>query len=697
MPSDIVRQQVIDFFGHTHRDGHSISHLADIIEELVQPASVADRVDAWIHLVRWTRGTRIPLRKDFRPSVRKALALERLRMLLDLLEGAEEVRARFNQALSAILAGTDATNLFGEAGLPSRRGFLNEFVERMFRELLPRPHDAHDLSTLLIRYLFKRPWEVERFARVLPEVFVRLVAVMMPADRPDMWKPVWISFADGFRLLAARVQAQGLVHELRVRSRPLPVSESPFFRLIRLSDALVNVWASGGDLAPAAAAWRWECQGCWAEVPQIRNRLETDGVSVDIVYRLEVIERCLQRMETMVQIMETPQSPAQAQLVHRLVTQLITASCQDRSLMDLIRTNTHLLHRKIVDRAGQTGEHYIASNKKDYWHIWRAGAGGGLLSTFTAAVKMIILEAKFAPFFEGLAYGLNYAFSFVLMQTYGLMLATKQPAMTAATLANIMRTRHGTERLNELVDLTSRIVHSQLAAALSNVAVVAAGAYALDGLWRFFTGHPFLELESANHIYQTLRPFHGGTLIFAALTGVILYLSSLVGGWVDNWSAYHRVPQGIADSPLAERFGRRRLQQVSDYVARNIGGWGTNISLGFMLGFTPAVGHILGVPLDVRHVTLSTGTFALSTAALGYDWFGHGLFLKALAGIGTMFVLNLGVSFFLSLFTAIRAYNLPRSEVREFLRRLLLRFLRHPGDFILPPRAPARFTGTAHG
>jgi len=232
---------------------------------------------------------------------------------------------------------------------------------------------------------------------------------------------------------------------------------------------------------------------------------------------------------------------------------------------------------------------------------------------------------------------------------------------------------------------------------LSNVMVIAGGAYALDGLWRLATGHPFLELEAATHVYESLRPLHGGTVIFGALTGVILWLSSLVGGWVDNWAVYHRVPQGIADSPLAERFGRRRLQKVSDCVARNIGGWGTNISLGFMLGITPALGHIFGFPLDVRHVTLSTGTFALSTASLGYDWFHDGLFLRALAGIGTMFVLNLGVSFFLSLFTAIRAYDLPHAEVRELLRRLALRFVYHPRDFIVPPRDPARFTGAAHG
>ena len=36
-----------------------------------------------------------------------------------------------------------------------------------------------------------------------------------------------------------------------------------------------------------------------------------------------------------------------------------------------------------------------------------------------------------------------FAVSFLLLQMFGLVLATKQPAMTAAALANIMRTQRG--------------------------------------------------------------------------------------------------------------------------------------------------------------------------------------------------------------------------------------------------------------
>ncbi len=79
--------------------------------------------------------------------------------------------------------------------------------------------------------------------------------------------------------------------------------------------------------------------------------------------------------------------------------------------------------------------------------MWRAAAGGGrLLTVITAALKMRIVDAHLPPFIEGLAAGTNYAVSFVLLQIFGLVLATKQPAATAATFAGIIRNNRGVER-----------------------------------------------------------------------------------------------------------------------------------------------------------------------------------------------------------------------------------------------------------
>ena len=98
------------------------------------------------------------------------------------------------------------------------------------------------------------------------------------------------------------------------------------------------------------------------------------------------------------------------------------------------------------------------------------------------------------------------------------------------------------------------------------------------------------------------------------------------------------------------------------------------------------MGRFFGIPFDVRHVTLSTGTLALSAAGLGQRWYLGGWFLWAVAGIAVMFVLNLTVAFTLSLINAAHAYEMTNADLRGVLRHVLSHFRKNPFSFILPPR-----------
>jgi site-specific recombinase len=419
---------------------------------------------------------------------------------------------------------------------------------------------------------------------------------------------------------------------------------------------------------------------------EIHRLVERDGVSTHVVYGLEVIERCLARMSAMVDVMAASPLPPRPEALRRVLVALAASVHQDRSALHLIRWNTHLLQRRIVERSGRTGEHYVTATRAEYRQMWVAAAGGGLLVVGTAAIKTA-LSAWHAPdFVHGVAYGLNYAVSFLLLQRFHLVLATKQPAMTAAALAAIVRDRSGDDRADQIVDYFARICRSQLAAVLGNVIVVSLGAFAFVHLWHFAAGRPFMTGEEASAVYTQLSPLNSGTVFYAAITGVILWLASVVGGWFDNFCAYHRLSLAIAQHPAGRYLKRERLARWGQSLVENGSGWATNVSLGFMLGMTPAIGHFFGLPLDVRHVTLNAGILSLASASLGQRWFGEGTVLHGMAGVSVMFVLNLGVSFLLALMTAARAYELPAHENAALLRALY-RHVRHaPLDFVIPPR-----------
>jgi site-specific recombinase len=679
---ETIRSQVLECFPPAERGDGLAAQLADRLSAIALAASLERRLDALVELVEWTRRGEMDIDPED-PLAGRA----RLLAALHALNASPAARRAFQELCAEIVWETEAVGLFGDTGIPGDRGFIAELTDRILRRLLPEPSDTFDLSRLITR-LYSTRKAVERLQHLPPEIFERLVELVVPADQSARWKPLRTAFAEGFRLLAVRVQGQGLSRKLRERGRAKSIGEAPFYRLALASDTLVQAWQAGtADFGAILRRWRQTAQACRSELQEIRRRLEGEGVSVDVVYGIDVIERCLERMEVMVEIMSAANPQSRAQAIHRLLVRLTVLAHQDRSPRHLLRESLQMLQRKIVERSGKTGEHYVARSLREYRHIWLAAAGGGLLTVATAAVKLEVTHAGLPLFVEGLAAGLNYALSFMLLHHFHLILATKQPAMTAAALATLLRVRDRTERLDRVVEYTVHICCSQFAAAVANVAVVFGGAFLFNFFWRLALGRNYLDGEAARHVFQTLSPVDSGTVFYAAFTGALLYAAAMIGGWLDNWAAWHRLPQAIADHALGRRLGRSRMVRLAGVVSRNAAGWGTNISLGFLLGLTPVFGQFLGLPLDVRHVTLSSGMLAFACAGLD-GWFTTGWFFWALAGVGTMFVLNLSVSFGLSLYTAARAYDLDRRELGVLGARLLRRLTTRPLDFFLPRAFP---------
>ncbi len=654
-------------------DPLALREAGDHFDAFVSAQGVGDRADAFVRLVKSARLV--------------AASPSESTPLLDMLDADPDRRARFHAAIAAFLAETDTTALFGETGIPVERGFVSELSDRISGRLLPEPRDDRDLSRI-VRRLFRSQADVESLRGRDLRVIHGVVEAFAGAGA-EAWAPARQGFADGFRLLAARVLGHGLSRDLRARGTGKRVADSPFYRQKGSADALLDAWSTGGDMRAALAAFRKDSGECRKEARAVQKGLEEAGVSIQSVFDLEVVDRCLTRMALMADVLEAAPGIDTSRAVHRLLVRLATLAQQDRSVRHLVKWNLHLLDRKIVERSGETGEHYVATDRKDYRLIWAAAAGGGALTVFTAAIKMAVHALSLAPFPESFLYGLNYAVSFLALQAFGLILATKQPAMTAATLAKIIRTSEGEDRLERVATFFTRLTSSQIAAAASNVLVVGAGAAVFEGLWRLVSGHPFLEAEDAAHTFETLSPLDSGTVFFAALTGVLLWMGSVAGGWFENWVTVHRLPEALAEKRPGDVLTKARLRKIGDGLSRNAAGWGTNVALGFLLGFAPAVGRFFGIPFDVRHVTLSTGTLALAAAGLGERWFLGGWFLKALGGIAVMFVLNLTVAFTLSLVNAARAFEMTNDDLFGVLRHVLSHFRKDPLSFVLPPKADA--------
>jgi site-specific recombinase len=683
-----TRNLVLSLFPANQQGNLPLQRLADYAEVFTRAGTLHGRLDAFVALFNWLRepdhGIVEPLHSPGTALEWQRPEWKREAVWLSALDASPELRDRYHAGIAAILDETDGVSLFADAGLPNDRGLLPETFDRFFRIVLPSPREEHDLAKLFLR-LFPSQREVTRFFSLPSQMLGRIATLSTPADNSEAWEKPVESLLDAICLLGARIQGLGLSEKLRIRSQPGPVRQSPFYRLGIAIQLLMDAIRSHADIAAAAQAWKANVGECRAELETIVAHLDARGVNLDVVYALDVIEKSLARMEIIVGVLVAQPGPPKLITAQRLVRDVIRGRLNDRSLVNLARTSFHLLARKIVEWAGRTGEHYISSNRAEYLGMWKAALGGGLLTVGTAAIKLMVTHNGWPPFVEGFLAGLNYAVSFVLMQNFHLALATKQPSMTGATLARIIGDMPEDYRSDELVTYSARIFRTQLAAALGNIIAVSAGALVFCMIWHAVLGSPFLSEDVAHYTVNSLNPIRSGTIFYAIVTGVILWLSSLAGGWIENWAVYHQLPRAIAEHRLGSLIKPERLAEIADSFSRNIAGWGGSIVLGFMLGMTPIFGHFFGLPLDVRHVTLSTGMVALGISSLGPNAFGPNALIWAALGIAVIFVLNLSVSFYLALRLALGAQDVSRDDHLHILRSLFRQFRSSPREFFLPP------------
>ena len=338
----------------------------------------------------------------------------------------------------------------------------------------------------------------------------------------------------------------------------------------------------------------------------------------------------------------------------------------------------------MAERSAETGEHYITRDRAEYKQMLGKAMGGGAVTALTTGLKFAVVAIGLSAFWNGFASGFVYAASFVLIQLLHLTLATKQPAMTAPAMAAKLTEIDSGNAIEDFVDEVTHLVRSQVAAVLGNVFMVVPAVLLVNVLILLLAGRPMISQKEAMYVLGTLSLL-GPTLLWAAFTGLILFASSLVAGWFENWFVLHRLDSAIAHNPRFTRaLGMQRAARWSLFMRQNVSGFASNISLGFMLGLIPAFTGFFGFELEARHVTLSAGQLAAAGAALGLEAFRQPLIWWCMAAIPLIGALNLSVSFYCAFRLALQAHNVSGVDRARISRAIWGRWRSQPGSFFVP-------------
>ena len=608
----------------------------------------------------------------------------RMRHLLGVLERQAQARAAFAATLRATLDHRDAFDLLIETGMPRESGFAAEFLGRILAKVLPEPPPV-DLAGL--------------FLQVFPE---RSDAELMQGISDENWNGVLALFAHGDESGAIRAQlgqaAARAVASLAVQACAATLPSAVRRRMQASEEQTLAAW----DLPEAAARFARSCEAgdttarelaadslrrvvgrALLEVELAYTHLDLQGVSIAIVYQLERVRAQLQRLGELTDLLASPESAPR--VLPYFIASLIRDVHDHRSAMALVNQTFQLAARKVVERSAETGEHYITRNRAEYADMVKRASGGGAVMAVTTYVKFAFATLHWPPFFDGLLASFNYAASFVFIQFAGLTVATKQPAMTAPALAARMKDLTDRAKMEAFVDEVANLVRSQSASIFGNVFVVFPVAYVLGLVLAGAFALPIDAAKAAKTVDSL--SILGPSALFAAFTGVLLWFSSVLAGWTDNWFHYRRLGPAIAGHRrLAYAFGPSAMKRVAAFLDHEIAGLTANVSLGFMLGSLPVFFAFYGLPVEVRHVTLSTGQLAASVVALGGSAIATAAFWLAVAGIALIGALNVGVSFALALHIAIRARDTGGVGRRAVYGAILRRMAREPASFLFPRR-----------
>jgi site-specific recombinase len=681
-----------------------LSETEAIIAGIDPEATLAQRHLWLIGVVRWLRG----------PVSDVPATLRRLEVLLDTADADPALRARWGLWWQRFREEVDLAPLLADFGFASRAAFLGEFGHRLRRKLLPASPLTTDMAELY-GLLFTDPLDARWLRALPPRLLERLgqwalpgvADPVAPADTDPAPFSDWEqTLVDALTFAVGQISAVGFSPDLRVRMSPEARRARTFHQLPVALEAFRQAALAHGLHSAPAQARATELRRLLDDSRQaaysVYAHLEEHGISVGVVFRLRQLRERVVRAKTLLDCLLSPQ---RQRATARLLAHLVQVGRESRSLRALVATSTQLTAARVAERSAETGEHYITRDWPEYRQmLWQAGGGGAVLG-FTTWFKFLIGGLALSAFWGGFAAGLNYALAFVLIQMLHFTVATKQPAVTAPAMVAKLKDLRTRESVLRFVDEVSHLFRSQVAAIAGNLGLVVPVVLLISlGLW-WLTGEAMLTEDKARYVIDH-HQLWGPTLVFAAVTGVLLFASSIVAGWVENWFVLHKLDSALEHHPAAvQRLGPLRAQRWARFLRTHISGLAANISLGFMLGLVPAVAGFFGLGLEVRHVTLVTGQLAAAVAALGWAVFTEAAFWSAVLATLLVGVVNLSVSFYLAFRLALKAQGVSdvnrlriQAATRHRLQRAPLSFLwpvsereeaeAREGADIPPPEAP---------
>jgi site-specific recombinase len=593
----------------------------------------------------------------------------------------------FRSAMVTLFAEMELSYALVESGLPMGSSFGDETYRIIKSKILPYVYDECDLR-LVVRKVFPE----KKDSAMLNALSMVYGAEWIASDSSLLVPDIDIlqnQLASASKILSYRIASLGMEEEMAIRAGRDGELITPFLEQNReINELLASLEKK--DLVKAVEDFAQAIvmlKQCKENIRSLDKAATVNGASLQQTFLLNKLSLLIDRLIIILALLNEMEEETKVNGFVGLVRDIIIMEISPKKLRDFLSGNIQLLAYRITENKRKTGEHYITTGLAEYRDMFVSAAGGGAIIAFMVIIKMMLHHAALPPLWEGLMYSLNYAVGFVLIHILGFTVATKQPAMTAAYIAaSLDEAKPEDDGYKNFAAMIAAVSRSQLASFAGNLLLVFPVSLSLIFLVNAMGGGYFLDEAAARGLMDSVHPLLTLSVLYAALAGFYLFLAGLISGFGDNKVVVSHIGLRLLHHPwLSKNISPERLTKIVAYTEANLGPIIGNTAVGFMLGMTAFFGHITGLPLDIRHVTFSTGNLALGLFGTGFQVSIMDV-LAMLNGVLLIGLVNFLVSFSFALQVAIRSRGLRLRNYPDLARSVWIYFKKHPREFFWPAK-----------
>jgi site-specific recombinase len=626
-----------------------------------------ERILWFVELMKWIQRRRNKQEKNLNDET---VYSARLKLLTQRLNGNPELRQNFISNLTVLLVKISSAAQLSTAGLPEAASFAQEFVNRLQEKILPNSPLSEDLSTIMLEAFPTRG--ESSFFNLIDMNSVAVILELLD-NNELLVRKLRSDIVSGCYILSHQLLNHSITIQKELRDSSYQTEALSEYQLEGyFRDCLDQKTDVVNDSATQLL------NSVEGHTRQLYENMKIRGVNVELVYLFQIQYRKMNRLRMLMRFLdaETPVS----ENFRQFISELILGVQHQKSLRSFFSENLTLLTQRIVESNSQVGEHYVTFTWIEFGKMFRSALGGGGITAMTVMLKHVISQFGLSGMIKGLFDSLNYSGSFLGIQLMGWTLATKQPSNTALYLAQALK-KSTTESRRSIVAL----LRTQFIAVIGNLSMVFPICLFIASVSLYF-GSTFISEDEAMYMFKSTE-IVGPTALFAAFTGVLLFIASLFAAWFENWVHITQLDQRIRyNRKLQKIFGVQRVKDFSQTLFDKANALAANIGLGVLLGMTPSVMKYVGIPLEARHVTLAMGGFAASLPMAIKHGIGAWDLLNSVLGIVVTGILNLSVSFLLACLLASISSKIKFASFWRFIKWGLRLVLLKPWLLIVPEK-----------